>query len=63
MEGIATSQRRARSIRYEGVRIRRRGRRWQVDYGMRKGRRIQRSFTSKEIAKRDVDEHLARESP
>ena len=56
-------RRTSRSIKYKGVRIRRRGRRWQVDYGLRKGRRVQRSFTTKKAAKGDVDEHLAHESP
>ena len=56
-------KRTSRSIKYKDIRIRRRGRRWQVDYGMRNGRRIQRSFNSKVLAKGDVDEHLAHESP
>ena len=53
----------SKSIKYKDIRIRRRGRRWQVDYGIRNGRRIQRSFNSKVLAKGDVDEHLAHESP
>jgi integrase/recombinase XerD len=63
MEGITMRKKTSKSIKYKGIRIRRRGRRWQVDYGMRNGRRIQRSFKSKVLAKGDVDEHLAHESP
>ena len=47
-------KRTSRSIKYKDIRIRRRGRRWQVDYGMRNGRRIQRSFNSKVLAKGDT---------
>jgi len=53
----------SRSGRYRGVRIRRRGRSWQVDYGMRSGTRVQRSFKTKELAKADIDERVAHETP
>ena len=43
-----------RSVRYKGVRVRRRGKSWQVDYGMRGGKRVQRSFKTKELAKKDI---------
>ena len=55
-------RRTSRNIKYKGIIIRRRGRRWQVDYGVRNGKRVQRSFNSKELAKGDVNEHLAHES-
>jgi len=42
---------------YKRVRIRRRGRNWQVDYGKLNGRRVQRSFKTKELAKGDINEH------
>ena len=49
------------ATRYRGIRMRRRGRSWQVDYGTRKGRRTQRSFKNLALAKTDIDAHRARE--
>ena len=46
---------------YRGVKMRRRGRTWQVDYGTRKGKRTQRSFKNRTLAKADIDAHRARE--
>ena len=53
----------SRSVRYRAVRIRRRGRSWQVDYGWLQGQRVQRSFRTKESARADIDQHWTRESP
>jgi integrase len=52
----------SRSVRYRGVRIRRRRKSWQVDYGWWQGRRVQRSFGTKESARADIDQHWTRES-
>ena len=42
---------------YRGIRIRRRGDSWQVDYGKHNGKRVQRSFKTKELARGDINEH------
>jgi len=47
---------------YRGVKMRRRGRSWQVDYGTRKEKRTQRSFKTQELARIDIDEHKKRKS-
>ena len=47
---------------YRGIKMRRRGRSWQVDYGTHKGKRTQRSFKTQELARIDIDEHKRRES-
>ena len=47
---------------YKGIRIRKRGESWQVDYGKPNGKRIQRSFPTKALAKRDTNEYLAQET-
>ena len=52
-----------KSTRYRGFRVRRRGKSWQVDYGMRGAKRVPRSFKTKELAREDIDEHLAHEAP
>ena len=44
--------------KYKGVTIRQRGLSWQVDFGTSEGRRIQRSFNTKQEAKNSVDSHL-----
>ena len=46
---------------YRGIKMRRRGRNWQVDYGTRKGKRTQRSFKNQVLVKTDIDAHRARE--
>lgn len=50
------------SRQYKGIRIRKRGESWQVDYGKPNGKRIQRSFPTKALAKRDINEHLVEET-
>ena len=50
------------SSKHRGVKIRRRGQSWQVDYGMLHGKRVQRSFPTKELAKANIDAHKAREA-
>ena len=52
---------RKNSAVYRGVKMRRRARSWQVDYGTRKGKRTQRSFRNRMLAKTDIDEHRLRE--
>lgn len=47
---------------YKGIRIRKRSASWQVDYGKPDGKRVQRSFSTKALAKRDINEHLAQET-
>jgi hypothetical protein len=58
MEGAAMGR---RITTYKGVKMRRRGRSWQVDYGTRKGRRTQRSFKDRVLAETDIAEYRARE--
>jgi len=50
-----------KSTVYRGIKMRRRRRSWQVDYGTRKGKRTQRSFKNQALAKTDIDAHRARE--
>ena len=50
-----------KSTVYRGIKMRRRRRSWQVDYGTRKGKRTQRSFKNRMLAKMDIDAHRARE--
>ena len=52
----------SRSRQYKGIRIRRRAESWQVDYGKRNGKRVQRSFKTKDLAKRDINEHMVQEA-
>ena len=43
---------------YKGVKIRSRGRGWQVDFGTVAGKRVQRSYQTKEEAKLGIDAHV-----
>jgi hypothetical protein len=53
----------SKSVRYSGVRFRRHGKSWQVDYGWLQGRKLQRSFRTKESTRADIDQYWSRESP
>lgn len=48
----------SKSSKYKGHTIRVRGASWQVDFGERAGKRIQRSYKTKQDAKNAVDAHL-----
>ena len=52
-----STRRSAGSRLHKGIRIRRRGHSWQVDYDKHNGKRAQRSFKTKELAKGDINEH------
>ena len=57
-----TAKRISKKATYRGVKMRRRGKSWQVDYGTRKRKRTPRSFKTQELARIDIDEHKKRES-
>ncbi len=44
--------------KYRGVTIRRRTNSWQVDFGTTNGKRVQRSYPTKQDAKEAIDDHL-----
>jgi integrase len=43
---------------YKGLTIRHRGQSWQVDFGTRDGKRVQRSFKTKQDAKTAIESHV-----
>jgi integrase len=48
--------------KYRGNAIRPRGQSWQVDFGTREGRRVQRSFTTKADAKIAIDQYVGQQT-